>query len=220
MMKQINFSLMIMIMMIHIVDVAHIPLAGFLSHIIFIDLCIYPIGSFNPFADENQPEVNESHSIVNQPSHDYVHQSLENNETLLISNNTHLEKAGPSLDIIDSHPHNHDDENDNSSVIIEIAKRLIIQPSIDFLDAQLHGGEEHIHDAKNATDEVAANLNDFQRWLKEQNQTDQLNRFLLLQKEMNHFRLDDSSHLNDKLNRTIEEMKLVMKQKQPAKHEL
>jgi hypothetical protein len=95
-----------------------------------------------------------------------------------------------------------------------------MQPSIDFLDAQLHGGKEHVHNDKNATDNEAADLNDFQRWLKEQNQTDQLNRFLLLQKEMNQFNFDDRKDLNNKLNRTIEELKSAVKGKQQAKHEL
>jgi hypothetical protein len=63
-------------------------------------------------------------------------------------------------------------------------------------------------------------LNDFKRWLQEQNQTDQLNRFLLLQKEMNQFNFDDTQDLNNKLNRTIEELKSAVKGKQQAKHEL
>ncbi len=174
---------------------------------------IYSLGNFNPFGpDENQSEIvdtissNESHPIVNLPSldsiHDNVHQSLKTNETIL--NNKQLEKAGPSLDLIDSHPHSHDDDN---SSIIESAKRFLIQPSIDFLDAQLHGGDEHCHKNKNQTDNEAADLNDFQLWLKEQNQTDQLNRFLLLQKEINQFHFDDTKDLNDKLNRTIQEIK-------------
>ncbi len=63
-------------------------------------------------------------------------------------------------------------------------------------------------------------MNDFKRWLQEQNQTDQLNRFLLLQKEMNQFNFDDTQDLNNKLNRTIEELKSAVKGKQQAKHEL
>lgn len=110
------------------------------------------------------------------------------------------------MDLIDAHPHSHDDDN---SSIIDSAKRALIQPSIDFLDAQLHGGDEHIHNReKNQTDNhEAADLNDFKHWLQEQNQTNQLNRFLLLQKEMNKFQFDDTKDLNDKINRTIEELK-------------
>jgi len=50
-------------------------------------------------------------------------------------------------------------------------------------------------------------LNDFQRWLEEQNQTDQLSRFISLQKEVNQLRLKESNDLNEKLNRTIEQLK-------------
>jgi hypothetical protein len=134
--------------------------------------------------------------------HGHVHQSLETNETI-------IEKAGPSLDLIDSHPYLHDDED---SSLIDSAKRLLIQPSIDFLDAQLHGGEEHVHNENNQTDNDAADLNDFKRWLEEQNQTNQLSRFLLLQKEINLLHFDDTKDLNDKLNRTIEELKLEKQQ--------
>ena len=149
--------------------------------------------------------------------HEHVHQSPKTNETASISNPKHLEKAGPSLDLIDSHPHSHDDDNTSA---IDTAKRLLIQPSIDFLDAQLHGGEEHVHNTKNETDLAAADLKDFHRWLNEQNDTNQLNRFLLLQKEVNQFHFDDTNDLNNKLNRTIEELKLGLEEKQQPKHEL
>jgi hypothetical protein len=163
--------------------------------VFFLHLFIYgySLGIFNPFAaDENQSEtIDESHR-----------------------DDIQIEKAGPSLDLIDSHPHSHDDED---SSLNDSAKRSLIQPSIDFLDAQLHGGEEHIHNEKNQTDNDAADLNDFKRWLEEQNQTNQLSRFLLLQKEINQLHFVDTKDLNDKLNRTIEELKL---EKQRPKSEL
>jgi hypothetical protein len=146
---------------------------------------------------------------VNLPSLDSIHEQIHQSRETISP-----EQAGPSLDLIDSHRHSHDDEN---SSIIESAKRSLIQPSIDFLDAQLHGGEEHVHDEKNQTDKEAADLNDFKRWLQEQNQTDQLNRFLLLQKEMNQFHFDDTKDLREKLNRTIEELKSA---KQQTKYDL
>jgi hypothetical protein len=204
-----------------LLSIPHIYQLQVLFHSFLFFIYVYSLGNFNPFAVDNQSQIiddissHQLHPVVNLPSldsiHDHVHQT---DETIPPSMNTQLEKAGPLLDLIDAHPHTHDD--DDSLSAIDTAKRLIIQPSIDFLDAQLHGGEEHIH-ANNQTDQEAADLNDFQRWLKEQNQTDQLNRFLLLQKEMNHFRLDDSRHLNDKLNRTIEEL---ISAKQRSKHEL
>ena len=125
------------------------------------------------------------------------------------------------MDIIDFHPHDHEDTNASA---LDTAKRLLIQPSIDFLDAQLHGGDEHIHQKKNPAkvkeEEAAANLDDYHRWLKEQNDTDQLHRFLLLQKEVNSFRLDNSQDLTKKLNQTIEELRLAAKGRQRARHEL
>lgn len=147
--------------------------------------------------------------------HDQVHQSLDINET--VSNIDHgipSEKAGPSLDIIDSHSH----DDDNSS-IIDSARRALIQPSIDFLDAQLHGGDEHVHDKNQTEGKAAADLNDYRRWLEEQTQTNQLNRFLLLQKEVNQYHLSDANGLNDKINRTIEELKSTVKTKQ-RRHDL
>ncbi len=137
---------------------------------------------------------------MNLPSLDSIHEHIHH-QTLETSS---IEQAGPSLDLIDSHHHLHDDED---SSIIESAKRSLIQPSIDFLDAQLHGGEEHVHQEKNSTAREAADLNDFKQWLEEQNQTNQLTRFLLLQKEMNRFQFDDTKDLREKLNRTIEELK-------------
>ena len=182
---------------------------------------MYSLGVFNPFDNDNQSQItddipsNESHAVANLPSLDLIHDHVHQTETISVSNDTQGEQLGPSLDLIDSHPHSHDDHNSSA---IETAKRLIIQPSIDFLDAQLHGGEEHIHDHNNnTTDREAADLNDFQRWLKEQNQSDQLNRFLLLQKEMNQFHFDDTNKLSDKLNRTIEELKSA---KQRSKYDL
>jgi hypothetical protein len=169
---------------------------------------MYFIGNFDPFAaNEKPPEIaDESHRNVNLPSldsiHDHVHQT---NATILTLNDTHLAKVGPSLDLIDAHPHSHDE--DHKSSIIENVKQSLIQPSMDFLDAQLHGGDEHVHDDKNQTDNEAADLNDFKHWLEEQNQTDQLSRFLLLQKEVNQFHFGDRKDLDDKLNRTIEELK-------------
>ncbi|CAF1228651.1 unnamed protein product [Rotaria sordida] len=150
--------------------------------------------------------------------HDHVHHSLETNETISMTNETRLEKVGPSLDLIDSHPHSHS-HNDNKSSIIEAAKRLLIQPSIDFLDAQLHGGNKHSHN-KNETDKEAADLNDYYRWLKEQNETNQLNRFLLLQKEVNKFYFIDTQNLHDKLNRTIKELQSTVKTIKRSKHDL
>jgi hypothetical protein len=178
----------------------------------------YSLGNFDPFAtNENRSEISDqSHQYVNLPSldliQDHVHQSLETNETN--SNDKQLEKAGPSLDLIDSHLHSHDNEN---SSIIESIKHSLIQPSLDFLDAQLHGGKEHVHNEKNQTDHEAADFDDFKHWLEEQNQTNQLTRFLLLQKEVNQFYFDDTKDLNDKLNRTIEELKL---EKQQPKYDL
>ncbi|CAF4779584.1 unnamed protein product [Rotaria sp. Silwood1] len=183
-------------------------------------------GYFNPFVEEDQSPIddniskNESHALVNMPSldsiHDHVHHSIETNETISNINDTQLEKAGPSLDMIDSHPHSHED---NKTSIIETAKRLLIQPSIDFLDAQLHGGETHIHD-KNQTNKEAADLNDYHRWLNEQNDTNQLNRFLLLQKEVDKFKFVDTQNLHDKLNRTIQELQSTIKARQRTKHDL
>ena len=121
------------------------------------------------------------------------------------TNEAHTDTAGPSLDLIDSH--SHDDHDDNNSSVIESAKRSLIQPSFDFLDAQLHGGDDHVHHETNETSRDAADLNDFQRWLEEQNQTDQLSRFISLQKEVNQLRLKESNDLNEKLNRTIEQLK-------------
>lgn len=100
---------------------------------------------------------------------------------------------------------------------IDTRKCFLMKPSNDFLDEQLHGGKEHIHNSKTLTDKQAVDLNDFQRWLKEQNQTDQLDRFLLLQKEINQFHFNDTEDLNNKLNRTIEKLKLA---KQRSKNEL
>ncbi|CAF0895762.1 unnamed protein product [Adineta steineri] len=186
--------------MVFMLDAARIPIAG----------------NFDPFMNENQ-----SHSNKSLPSldliHNHVHRSSETNDTHSISNNTRLEEAGPSLDLIDSHAH--DDHDDDDASVVEIAKRLI-QPSIDFLDAQLHDGDEHAHNDENHTNEKAADLNDFQNWLKEQNQTDQLQRFLLLQKEINQFALGDKQDLNNKLNRTIEELKSTIKNYQERKHDL
>lgn len=156
--------------------------------------------------------------MVDQPSLDLIddHHSSENNET--IANQTHNFPAGPSLDLVDAHPHSHDDDN---SSILDSAQHALIQPSIDFLDAQLHGGDDHVHQERNHTDdedqEPAADLDDFQRWLQEQNQTDQLSRFLSLQKEMKRFHLDGTKELTDKLNRTIEELKST---KQRSKSDL
>ncbi|CAF5160632.1 unnamed protein product, partial [Rotaria sp. Silwood1] len=103
-----------------IINTARIPIAGY----------------FNPFVEEDQSPIddniskNESHALVNMPSldsiHDHVHHSIETNETISNINDTQLEKAGPSLDMIDSHPHSHED---NKTSIIETAKRLLIQPS-------------------------------------------------------------------------------------------
>ncbi|CAF2822753.1 unnamed protein product [Rotaria sp. Silwood2] len=210
MMKQVNLTLIIIIIEILIINAARIPIAGV----------------FNPFFDENQSQIddniskNESNLHVNMPSldsiHDHVHHSLETNETISNTNEIQLEKAGPSLDLIDSHPHAHDD---NKSSIIEAAKRLLIQPSIDFLDAQLHGGESHVHE-KNQTGKDAADLNDYYRWLKEQNETNQLNRFLLLQQEVNKFHFIDTQELHDKLNRTIQELQSTVKARKRTKHDL
>lgn len=213
---------------VSIIDAAHIPLAGF-TFLNFFDLnmVVHSLGNFDPFVGENRSQVidssssNESAPSNNLPSldsiHDHVHHSLDTNETHANSNDTRSQKAGPSLDLIDSHAHSHDDDNTSA---VETVKRVLMQPSIDFLDAQLHGGDEHAHNDRNQTDTEAADLNDFQRWLTEQNQTDQLKRFLLLQKEVNRFDLDDTQGLNDKLNRTIEELKLAARGKQRRKYEL
>lgn len=95
---------------------------------------------------------------------------------------------------------------------------MLIQPSIDILDAQLHDGKEHVHET-NEGDSHAADLTDFHRWLQEQNQSDKLNRFLSLQKEVNKNRFINSNDLKDKLNRTIEALKSSLKGKQ-VKHDL
>ncbi|CAF0836371.1 unnamed protein product [Adineta ricciae] len=151
---------------------------------------------------------------------DSQNQSRETDDKKSISNENETHEVGPSLDLIDAHPHSHDDDNASA---IETAKRPLIQPSIEFLDAQLHGGDEHVHDHNNnETGHRAADLNDFQNWLKEQNQTDQLNRFLQLQKEMKQLDLNDKKSLTliEKLNRTIEELKAAWRDQQERKHEL
>ena len=188
---------------------------------------LYSLGNFDPFMDENPSQAaaavdDDSRTLVNLPSldavHDLVHQSSENES---VSNGSQSHEAGPSLDMIDFHPHDHDDSN---SSVIESARRFIIQPSLDLLDAQLHDGDEHVHEKRNHTneqaEEAAANFGDYQRWLKEQNETNQLDRFLLLQKEVKNFRLDKSPDLTEKLNRTIEELKLAARDKLRARHEL
>ncbi|CAF3628149.1 unnamed protein product [Rotaria socialis] len=207
MMKQVNFTLVIMMITVCIINTARIPIAG----------------SFNPFVDKNQPDdtENKAHSNVNLPSlnsiHGHVHRSSDTNETESIKNNTHVEKAGPSLDIIDSHPHSHDEEDNES--ILDSAKRLLIQPSVNMLDAQLHGGHDHVHD-NNQTDNQAADLNDFYLWLKEQNETNQLNRFISLQKEVNQYKFDNGEDLKDKLSRTIDALKSAVKGQPRKKHDL
>ncbi|CAF1312572.1 unnamed protein product [Rotaria magnacalcarata] len=196
-----------MMMTVCIINTARIPIAG----------------NFNPFVDENQPDdtENKPRSNVNLPSlnsiHDHVHHSSDTNETESIKNNVHVEKAGPSLDIIDSHPHSHDAEENES--ILDSAKRLLIQPSINMLDAQLHGGVDHVHD-NNQTNNQAADLNDFYLWLKEQNETNQLSRFISLQKEVNQYKFDNRQDLNDRLSRTIEALKSAVKGKPRRKHDL
>ena len=164
---------------------------------------VYSLGNFDPFGPTEETTVpsNETKHDVNLPSLDSIHDQIHQHESPETSS---VEHAGPSLDLIDSHPHSHDDEE---SSVIESAKRSLIQPSIDFLDAQLHGGEEHVHQEKSPADREAADLNDFKRWLEEQNQTNQLTRFLSLQKEINGLRLGDKKDLQKKLNRTIEEIK-------------
>ena len=169
--------------------------------------------------------THKSQPSVNLPSldevHDLVHQSSENESMTNDGGSSAVHEAGPSLDIIDFHPHDHDDSN---SSVIESARRFIIQPSLDLLDARMHDGDEHVHEKRNHTneqqEEAAANFNDYQRWLKEQNDTNQLDRFLRLQKEVKSFRLDKSPDLTEKLNRTIEELKLAAKDKQRFRHEL
>ena len=157
------------------------------------------LGNFDPF----ETDLNPSSTLDDLPANESDHPSD--------INETHLSQAGPSLELVDSHPHSHDDDNTS---IIESARHALIQPSIDFLDAQLHDGHEHVHREKNRTEieqddeeEAAADLDDFQRWLKEQNQTDQLTRFLSLQKEVKRFHFDGTRELNEKLDRTIEELK-------------
>jgi hypothetical protein len=162
------------------------------------------LGNFDPFGTTEEIPIpsNETHLNVNLPSLDSIHDQVHHQSPETSS----IEQAGPSLDLIDSHPHSHDDED---ASVIDSAKRALIQPSIDFLDAQLHGGEEHVHQEKSPVDKEAADLNDFKHWLEEQNQTNQLTRFLLLQKEINRLRLDDKKDLQEKLNRTIKELKSV-----------
>lgn len=130
------------------------------------------------------------------------------------------EGAGPSLDMIDFHPH-HDPSDDNAS-IIDNGKRQLIQPSLDFLDAQIRSGDEnHPGGPTDLNQDIpAANLDDYQRWLKEQNDTNQLQRFLSLQKEVNQFHLDRDQSLSEKLNRTIEELKHTSKEKRRSRFDL
>lgn len=169
--------------------------------------CTHSVGFLDPFANDNQPET-----VDDQPQ-----SPSEHNASLTASNSTEPREAGPSLDLIDSHAHSHDDDNASA---VETAKRALIQPSIDFLEAQLHDGNEHAHNGSGQTNRSAADLNDFQRWLKEQNQTDQLNRFLLLQKEVKRFGLQNTQNLTDKLNKTIEELKSEARTKSRRRHEL
>ena len=159
---------------------ARIPDAG---------LSLVPLSSVSSVSLENRPV------LVNQPSLDLIDEHLspptDNNET-----ESKPIVAGPSLDLVDFHPGDHDDDE-----VDPPEEHRLIQPSFEILDAQLHGGDEHVHeDHKNKTDgEAAANLDDYYRWLKEQNETDQLHRFISLQKEVNRFHLDNSQDLNDKL---------------------
>ena len=167
------------------------------------------VDNFSSVSLENRP------ILVNQPSLDLIDEHLSPPST--DSNETESKPlvAGPSLDLVDFHPADHDDNSPE--------EHRLIQPSFEILDAQLHGGDAHVHeDHKNKTDggSAAANLDDYYRWLKEQNATDQLHRFLSLQKEVNRFHLDNSQDLNDKLNRTIEELKLAAREKDAKKHEL
>ena len=193
--------------------------------LILVDSFMLFPGGFVPYESETDSRKDNHESAdVNLPSldaiHDHVHQPREADDKKSISNGKEIHEVGPSLDLIDAHPHAHD--HDNASAI-ETAKRPLIQPSIEFLDAQLHGGKEHVHDQNNnETDHRAADLNDFQNWLREQNQTDQLNRFLQLQKEMKQLDLNDkkSLTLSEKLNRTIEELKAAWRDQQQRKHEL
>lgn len=154
--------------------------------------------------------------MVNLPSLDLIDEHPA--EPVETKENEVKQAAGPSLDIIDFHPH---DEN-HSSTVEDPKEPRLIQPSFEILDAQLHGGNEHVHEKHERTDgeAAAANLDDYYRWLKEQNQTDQLHRFLSLQKEVNQFHLKDSDDLTEKLNRTIEELKLAAFDKRSKKHEL
>ena len=226
-MKEICCTLFIIMTMVLIMDTAHLPMTG----LIILDLSlkimqIYPLENFDPLVNENQSRTdidiykNESQPTFNlplfDPLHDHVHRSLEINNIISIFNNTILEKAGPSLDIIDSHAHKNNDSNVST---VESKKHFLVQPSIDLLDAQLHDGEDQIH-SKNRTYTDAADLSDFYRWLKEQNETNQLDRFLLLQKEMHRFHSVNTKSVNDKLNRTIEELKTTVKGQQRAEHEL
>ncbi|UJR22593.1 hypothetical protein I4U23_025637 [Adineta vaga] len=208
MMKESYFILVItvIVLLIAAIKAARIPLAG----------------SFISYENETKSQI-----IDNIPAnallpsldsiHDNIHHSPKSNDTLSASNHTKTKQSGPSLDLIDPHAHSHDDDNTSA---IETAKRFLIQPSLEFLDAQLHAGNEHVHDKKNETNHRAADLNDFQNWLKEQNQTGQLNRFLLLQKEIKNLDSDDAQMLNEKLNRTIEELKSEWKRKQRRKFDL
>ncbi|CAF3807480.1 unnamed protein product, partial [Rotaria magnacalcarata] len=76
-----------------------------------------------------------------------------------------------------------------------------------------------VHD-NNQTNNQAADLNDFYLWLKEQNETNQLSRFISLQKEVNQYKFDNRQDLNDRLSRTIEALKSAVKGKPRRKHDL
>ncbi|CAF1134410.1 unnamed protein product [Didymodactylos carnosus] len=168
----------------------------------------------------NDSENSESNQVI-RPSLDDVHSYVHEHEKELSLNQNKQQTAGPSLDSIHAHVHKHVN-NDNQSLSQKFL--MVIQPSIDFLDAQLHDGHEHIHDINrvqsNKTNGTkAADLDDFREWLSEQNKTDQYQRFLNLQKEVTIYyeKMINDKNLTDKLNRTIEEIKLF--QKRP-KHDL
>ena len=209
-MQTVNLIFTVILIRFSIIDSARISFAGKHRNSSSHSSSMPPLGNFDPFETDLNPSTSNNdthHLLVDQPSlHLIDDHPSEINET--ITNQTHNIPAGPSLDLIDAHPHSHDDDN---ASILGSAQHALIQPSIDFLDAQLHGGDDHVHQERNHTNdeeqEPAADLDDFQRWLQEQNQTDQLSRFLSLQKEMKRFRLDDTKELTDKLNRTIEELK-------------
>jgi hypothetical protein len=220
--------------MIGRVHCANIPMAGlFVEHksSAFLMSCI--LGNFDPFAVDkplsavNDQSTGQPNAMVNFPSlndiHDTVHHESNDNETDSNLNKKNLKDVGPSLDIIDFHPHS--DKNEQNSSVLSKVKQLLMQPSIDFLDGQLHDGHEHVHDKTNQSinDEqhaAAANLDDYRRWLEEQKETNQLSRFISLQKEVNKFHLSNARNLTEKLNRTIEELRSASKDKSPTKHEL